>query len=278
MGNNKVREFLNEMFGEVRVLEENGELWFVASDIAKALNYSDTNAMTKKIDIDDVRKIASDKLEGANSMAREFTLMNESGLYQSMLSITRKDKERYRKAKEFKRWITGAVIPALRKDGMYIQDEEKIKTGEMNEDELILKAMTLLNKKVERLQKEKEELKEENVKMKPLVSLAEKFANTNNTWDIGVYAKIINVDKLGRNNLFRWLKDNKILMSNNVPYQQFNKYFKVLAIKNDYTGKTNYKPMLTPSGVVYIYKRLIKDNKIIQKPLEEVISELKNIA
>ena len=46
--------------------------------------------MTKKIDDDEIQKIASDKLKDTNSMAREFTLISEAGLYQAILSITKK--------------------------------------------------------------------------------------------------------------------------------------------------------------------------------------------
>ena len=49
MENNKVKEFLNDIFGEVRTINEDGELWFVASDIAKILEYGITADMTRKL-------------------------------------------------------------------------------------------------------------------------------------------------------------------------------------------------------------------------------------
>nr|WP_308545805.1 Bro-N domain-containing protein [uncultured Lachnoclostridium sp.]DAF89767.1 MAG TPA: BRO family protein [Siphoviridae sp. cteLh2] len=50
---NKVQEFLNENFGEVRAINKDNEMWFVASDVAKILEYRDANALTKSLDDDE---------------------------------------------------------------------------------------------------------------------------------------------------------------------------------------------------------------------------------
>lgn len=55
-------------------------------------------------------------------MAREFTLISEAGLYQAILSITKKDINRYNKAKQFRKWITKEVIPTIRKTGGFVED------------------------------------------------------------------------------------------------------------------------------------------------------------
>lgn len=76
---------------------------------------------------------------------QEMTVINESGLY-SLILTSRKPE-----AKTFKKWVTGTVLPAIRKDGAYIMGEEKVVSGEMDEDEFVLKAMAILQGKVERL-------------------------------------------------------------------------------------------------------------------------------
>ncbi|MGL4573109.1 MAG: BRO family protein [Clostridium sp.] len=278
MENNKIKKFVHEMFGELRVTEENNKLYFVGKDIADILGYSNSSKAVLIHCKNSIKRMIAHSQNG--KVVKTLTsLIPEGDLYRLII------KSKLPKAQEFEEWIMDVVLPALRKDGMYVQDEEKVVSGEMNEDELILKAMNLLSSKVERLQREKDELKninskitQENEDMKPIVTLAEKFANLNNCWDIGTYAKIIDVKNLGRNNMFKWMKDRKILMSDNLPYQNFNKYFKVLAVKNKYTGHTNYKPMLKPEGVTYIYKKLVKENKVVVKSIEEVIKELEHIA
>lgn len=52
-------------------------------------------------------------------------LVNESGFYKLVL------KSRKPEARKFQDWVTGVVLPAIRKDGGYIVGEEKVATGEM---------------------------------------------------------------------------------------------------------------------------------------------------
>lgn len=57
------------------------------------------------------------------------TLISESGLYKLALRSNKAS------AREFQDWVTREVLPAIRKDGMYVMGEEKLKTGEMSDDE-----------------------------------------------------------------------------------------------------------------------------------------------
>lgn len=266
---NKVQEFLNDNFGEVRVITIDNELWFVAKDICDILG-----TKTK-----DIRTILNNK--GVDSI----DILTNGGI-QSMLCISEASlykiifKSRKPFAEEFQDWICETVIPAIRKDGAYINGEEKLKNEEISEDEFILQAMTILQTKVERYKKENEELKTENNNMKPIVGLVDKFTNINQSYDVGTFSKIIysKENNLGRNRLFEWLRDKKILMSNNTPYQNYIDYFNVIAVENKYNGKINYKTMIKANGITYIYKKLVKDGKVIDKPIEQVIEELGQVA
>ncbi|PZP44015.1 MAG: hypothetical protein DI601_13625 [Azospirillum brasilense] len=68
--------------------------------------------------------------------------------------ILRSDKE---VAEKFRTWLARDVLPAIRKDGAYVMGEEKVATGEMSEDEFVLRAMGILQGKVERLRVERDE-------------------------------------------------------------------------------------------------------------------------
>jgi prophage antirepressor-like protein len=267
---NTVQQFLNDNFGEVRTILKEGEIWFIADDVAKVLKYDKATDMTRNLD-DDERDMQSLLTLGGE---QKCLVINESGLYNAVLSITKRNPERFKISRDFKKWITKTVIPSIRLDGGYVDKEEKVTTGEMSEDELIYKAMQMMDKKIHRLEEEKLLLQNENAEMKPIVSLVDKFVNTNNCYDIGTYAKILESKELGRTRLFAWLRDKKILMSNNVPYQIYTKYFKVIPVVNQWTGQTNYKTLLKPIGITYIYNKLLKDGKVIEKPLEKVIEDL----
>lgn len=106
----KLQIFKNSEFGEVRTVIIENEPWFVAKDVADALKYSETNAMTRRLDDEDV---ISTKLTDMNMRS---TLINESGLYAAVIG------SQLPSAKKFKRWITSEVLPQIRKTGTYIPD------------------------------------------------------------------------------------------------------------------------------------------------------------
>ena len=47
---NELQIFNNEEFGEIRIITKDGEAWFVASDVAKALGYRMASDMTRRIE------------------------------------------------------------------------------------------------------------------------------------------------------------------------------------------------------------------------------------
>lgn len=116
----------------------------MAVDVCRALELKHVAATVRKLDTDE-KGVQIIHTLGGN---KEMTMINESGLYSLILT------SRKLEAKTFKKWVTGTVLPAIRKDGAYIMGEEKVASGEMDEDELVLKAMTILQGKVERLKQE----------------------------------------------------------------------------------------------------------------------------
>ncbi|MFC3530928.1 BRO family protein [Vogesella facilis] len=94
---------------DVRTLDRDGEVWFVASDVAAALDYTHVPHMTRNLDDDEKGVHIVDTLGGK----QELTIINESGLYSAIL------KSRKPEAKRFKRWVTHEVLPSLRKSGSY---------------------------------------------------------------------------------------------------------------------------------------------------------------
>ena len=104
---NDIMIFNNEEFGEIRTVEINNEVWFVAKDISDKLGYAQTSNMIKRIDAED---FMSSNLEGMNMKS---ILINESGLYSAILG------SKLESAKRFKHWVTSEVLPSIRKTGGY---------------------------------------------------------------------------------------------------------------------------------------------------------------
>ena len=110
----ELQVFQNAEFGSVRTTTVNGEVMFVAKDVATILGYTNTPKAIRD-HIDDEDKLTERiVLSGQN---REVIFINESGLYSLILS------SKMPNARKFKRWVTAEVLPAIRKHGMYAIDE-----------------------------------------------------------------------------------------------------------------------------------------------------------
>ncbi|ETR94540.1 BRO-N domain-containing protein [Acinetobacter lactucae] len=117
------------------IAKDDGEIWFVAADVAKVLEYRDASNMIRNLDADESdTHIVSIRSENGVIQDREVTIINESGLYSATL------KSRKPEAKQFKKWITSDVLPSIRKNGGYIAGQES------DDPELIMaKALQVAN-------------------------------------------------------------------------------------------------------------------------------------
>ncbi len=110
---NELMIFNDPEFGTVRAVEIDGEPWMVGKDVAAALGYSNSrDALAVHIDEEDKATVAIHD----GSQNRNMTVINESGLYSLVLS------SKLPGAKKFRRWVTGTVLPAIRKTGSYSAD------------------------------------------------------------------------------------------------------------------------------------------------------------
>lgn len=110
--NNNLMIFENPEFGAVRSILIDGEPWFVAADVCKALELEKTNRALSRLDDDE---------KGAHSVStpggrQRMSIISESGLYSLILGSRKPE------ARAFKRWITHEVIPSIRKHGAYMTD------------------------------------------------------------------------------------------------------------------------------------------------------------
>ena len=99
---------------QVRTVDRDGQVWFVASDVARALGYADAVQMTRVLDEDEAAlHTVQTRSENGTVQTREVTILSESGLYHALL------KSRKPEAKPFRKWVTAEVLPAIRKQGFY---------------------------------------------------------------------------------------------------------------------------------------------------------------
>lgn len=104
---NEIQIFEHEAFGQIRVIDRNGEPWFVAVDVCRALSIVNTTDALTRLDEDEKARFNLG-LPGGDT-----NCVNEPGLYSLVLSSRKPE------AKAFKRWITHEVLPAIRQTGSY---------------------------------------------------------------------------------------------------------------------------------------------------------------
>ena len=115
--------FKNEEFGQIRTCTMNGETYFVGKDVALALGYKNTmDALMRHVDEED--KQTSGFTMGSHRYS--MTVVNESGLYSLILS------SKLDSARRFKRWVTGEILPAIRKNGHYELEQRTRKLENRN--------------------------------------------------------------------------------------------------------------------------------------------------
>lgn len=105
----EIVSFLSEEFGRVRTAYQDGQGWFIAKDVCKALEIKNVSDAVERLDADE-KGIVTNYTHGGE---QKLLVVNEFGLY-SLTLTSRKPS-----AKKFKRWITHVVLPKLRQMAMW---------------------------------------------------------------------------------------------------------------------------------------------------------------
>lgn len=155
-----------------------------------------------------------------------------------------------------------------------------------------LLALVAAEEEKERLIAENNKKQELLVAQAPMIDLYNDFVSQHHIYSITEIAKCLAIKDLGRNNLHKWLRWNKILIGQTYEaYQKYvnagyivhrvipfeiPKYKKVDGKKVVTETKTGQetKAYFTVKGIEWLYKRLIKDGYIISKTLQEVLKEI----
>ena len=244
---NPLREFLSEQFGKLRVVEVEGEPWFVAADVCKALEIKNNRDALSRLD-DDEKDVASiDTLGGK----QEVSIINEPGLYGLVLG------SRKAEAKEFKRWIKHDVVPYIRKYGMYATPQT---AQEMlaNPD-----FATALLQQLVAEQTKVAELTNQIAADAPLTALGRMVEASSQSLTVGQFAKMIYGEEsdAGRNKMFKRLADLGLIFRDGrywFPYQNHldDGWFEVTY--KDIPGGDGIVPvvLIKPKGQVAISKKL----------------------
>ena len=200
---NEIQVFQNDRFGTIRALSVDGEPWFVAKDVAKTLGYRMASDMTRRLD-DDEKGTRSVRTPGGE---QELSVITEAGLYSAILG------SKIPGARDFKRWVTHEVLPAIRRTGGYMVARDE------TPEQTMARALLIARDTMDRQRREIDELR-------PKALFADAVAASDGTCLVGELAKMLrqNGVEVGQNRLFGWMRRDGYLGTSgshrNVPTQR----------------------------------------------------------
>lgn len=256
------KEFINEKFGEIRVIEIEGHNWFIGKDIVTALGYKTDGSHSYT---DYINKFVSDKgkLKMNNRDIRLFgiedagrkgeILINEGGLNQLALSSPLPD------AQEFQEWICYEVLPILNHTGGYVM--------EGNELEFVQKYFPSFSNEVQLSMVT--DLMKQNKEFKKKATWFDDFINSEGSYTSTQIGKLF---KIGSEQ-----KMNKVLHENKIIFKQGNNWLAYETVdKSWYNLKVGTKNEHSYSQLKFTPKGVYELSKILNIEFNE--EDLKELA
>ena len=213
MNKSNIQVFNFNSFNVRTSTDEDNNILFCLKDVCKSLELTNHNKVGSTLDQDGV---TTSYLIDSMGRKQNVKFIDESNLYQVIFQ------SRKEQAQKFKKWVTSEVIPSIRKTGKY-----EIQT-EMDNITFAKNMIELSNKLIES-EERKRELEEENKKLLPKANDWDEFLNMDVEIPMNEVAKLLwdkyNI-KIGRNQLFKFLREQGILMkgvNHNQPKQKYMK-------------------------------------------------------
>lgn len=233
----KIQEFFNEKFGTVRTITIDGVVYFVASDIARALGYKNPQKAIR-----DHCKRVNESFIPSNGGEQKAKVITKSDIYRLIV------RSKLESADEFESWIFDEIMPTIEKTGAYIE--------EGREQEMVNYYFSNLSPDLQG--QIVNELMEKN---KELQQFYDDLMNTEGLMQINTVAKELGI---GEYHLFAYLRGKKIFFYDkdkvNVPYERFRKEGKFVVKETPcHDGNIRAVTYATKKGLEYIRKILRKD-------------------
>ena len=249
----------------IRTVEHNNDIWFVAKDVCDVLGLTNPTVALDSLDEDERSKFSLGRQGEAN-------IINESGLYTLILRSNKPN------TKQFRKWVTGTVLPSIRKHGFYATPA----TAQSILDDPDNFIQVLQAYKEQKARNTELEAKNEFLELvsrsqqqkinndKPKVLFAEAVDASNDSILVGNFAKILrqNGIDIGQNRLFAWFRENGYLMSYgeryNMPSQSsMDKGLftvKSTVINNpDGSTKVTHTTKITGKGQIFFLNLFVKE-------------------
>ena len=234
---NNLQVFNNPSFGSVRAVAIDGEPWFVGKDVAEALGYTNTrDALAKHVDKEDKNSVAfHDGISGNPNQ----TVINESGVYSLIFG------SKLPRAREFKRWVTSEVLPAIRRNGGYIGGQEA-----MTPEELMASALLVAQRTIQEKEARISDLSVKNAILQPKADYFDELVERNTLTSFRETAKELGVKE---RKFIQFLLDRKFIFRDKkgklTPYADKNDgLFETKEAFNEKNQWSGTQTLVTPKG------------------------------
>lgn len=221
---------------DIRTVAIEGEPWFVGKDVAEVLGYSNPrDALYRHVDGEDKNTVAfHDGIQGNPNM----TIINESGLYSLILG------SKLPTAKQFKRWVTSEVLPAIRKTGGYIHGAD-----DLDPAELMAKALKVAERTLAERDARISALTVQNAIMAPKAEYFDALVDRNLLTNFRETAKQLGVKE---RDFIGFLLEKKYLYRDKkgklLPYAGRDDLFELKECYNEKTDWRGTQTLITPKG------------------------------
>lgn len=225
---------------------------FLAKDVSDWIGYDQSSINKLIASVDDTEKLIGTIFRAGQS--RDLWMLTEDGLYEVLMQ------SRKPIAKQFKAEIK-KMLKSVRKTGGHVSNTEMFVESYFGDLDPTSKSFILatLDSKKRLLEENKKQL-EIIEEQKPKVEFFDSVAESKTAIGLGEVAKVLAIKGMGRNNLFEFLRQNKILMMNNQPYQSYidRGFFRVIEQSYMKDGEVciNFKTLVYQKGLDFIRKQL----------------------
>lgn len=221
---------------QVRVVTIDGEPWFVLADLCRILDLPNRSMVARRL-ADDMKGVTQIDTPGGR---QAMTVVSEAGMYEVVI---RSDKP---EAAAFRRWITGTVLPEIRRTGSY----SPAPALPVDRTELLARAVLEATAALEE--------KEQHIRaLAPRAAVADELMNATGLLTLQELAKSLG---WGPNILFRDLRRLGVLQSNRLPYQRYAHHFEVKlgTYRHPKTGETmpTHRTYARPSAIPFLRRKL----------------------
>jgi anti-repressor protein len=224
----------------VRVIEKEGEPWFVGKDVADVLGYSNP----RKALLDHCKAaipVGSLRSNDSLPLDKQTKIISERDVYRLIMRSKKAE------AEQFEEWVVGTVLPSIRKNGGYIADQEQLTPEQIVANALVV-AQNIISQQQQQL-----------VSMTPKAEQFDRFMNSKTTYTTTELAKQLGTTAVKLN---KFLRDNGIKMDNgkDLPKAGYEDWFEVIdRVFTDNANNTYTKPQcrIKPEGIKEIRKMFI---------------------